>query len=467
LNTKHALTALVLLVMLIGWGCGTPVAPAAPATSVAPTSSGALAEPAPSAAPVAAPQIGGCPVFPANNIWNIPIDTLPVDSNSDAYVNSIGSDTEFHPDFGSDPTYGIPYVVVPQGQPKVPITFEYDDESDPGPYPIPPNPPIEGGPDSDGDRHILVIEQGTCKLYETWSTYPNDDGSWSAGSGAIFDLRSNALRPDTWTSADAAGLPILPGLVRRDEVLAGEINHALRFTARETRRAYIWPARHFASDNTDPNVPPMGQRFRLKASFDISQFPQYDQVILTALKKYGMILADNGSDWFVSGATDPAWDDDALNLLKQLQGSDFEAVDVSSLQLDPDSAQVKTMSQKTVTPAAARQGQQVAYRIQIGGDGTPVTLNDPLPAEVTMVSNSLTTAPASAPQATFSGGAVAWNGQPAPGETVDISYSVTLSTATTQVIRNTATVSRGGGGQDLIAVLIANPRLNFLPLTRR
>jgi hypothetical protein len=249
-----------------------------------------------------------------------------VDPNSAAYVNSIGSDTEFHPDFGSDPTYGIPYVVVPQGQPKVPITFEYDDESDPGPYPIPPNPPIEGGPDSDGDRHILVVEQGTCMLYETWSTYPNDDGSWSAGSGALFDLRSNALRPDTWTSADAAGLPVLPGLVRRDEVLAGEINHALRFTARETRRAYIWPARHFASDNTDPNVPPMGQRFRLKADVDISAYSPTNQIILQALKTYGMFLADNGSDWVISGEANPGWNDDELRQLKTVPASAFEVV---------------------------------------------------------------------------------------------------------------------------------------------
>src|SRR5215211_6018336 len=294
------------------------------------------------------PLIGGCPIFPANNVWNTPIDTLPVDARSAAYVNSIGANTAFHPDFGSNPDYGIPYVIVPASQAGVSVTFDEPDESDGGLYPIPANPPVEGG----SDHHILIVQQDTCKLYELYAA-ERQGGSWQAFSGAIFDLRSNALRPDTWTSADAAGLPILPGLVRRDEVLAGEINHALRFTAVRTRGSYIWPARHEASDITDLNVPPMGPRFRLKASFDISGYPAYAQVILRALKKYGMILADNGSNWYVSGTQDTGWDDDALNTLKQLRGSNFEAVDESALRIDPNSGQARQLEQdsKSVVPA--------------------------------------------------------------------------------------------------------------------
>lgn len=291
----------------------------------------------------ATPEIGGCQVFPADNIWNTPVDTLPRDLQSDAYVASIGASAPFHPDFGANPTYGIPYVVVPATQPLVPVTFGYADESDPGPYPIPRNAPIEGGAGSRGDRHVLVVQQGTCRLYELWSAYPQPDGSWLAGSGAVFDLAANGLRPASWTSADAAGLPILPGLVRREEVLAGEIAHALRFTAPRTRRSYVWPARHQAGASDDPSLPPMGQRFRLKASVDISSFHPQNQVILRALQKYGMMLADNGSAWFVSGATDAAWDDEMLDELKQLRGSDFEAVDVSSLQVDPDSGQARSV----------------------------------------------------------------------------------------------------------------------------
>jgi hypothetical protein len=234
---------------------------------------------------------------------------------------------------------------VPQGQPKVDVTFDYADESDPGPYPIPPDPVIEGG----GDRHILVVEQGTCKLYETWASEPNGDGTWSAGSGAVFDLGSNALRPDGWTSADAAGLPILPGLARYDEVAAGAIEHALRFTVHCTADAYIWPARHKAVPEECPATPPggtqpppMGQRFRLKAGVDISGFSQQTRVILTALKKYGMIVADNGSSWYISGEPNAGWDDDTLvSELRQIGGDDFEAVDESSLQVSPDSGQVK------------------------------------------------------------------------------------------------------------------------------
>jgi len=292
------------------------------------------------------PQLAGCAVFPADNIWNTPVDTLPVDGNSAAYVATIGAGAYVHADFGSGTweggPIGIPYVDVPGSQPLVAVTFGYDDESDPGPYPIPPDAPIEGGPESDGDRHVLVLERDDCILYELFYAWPQPDGSWEAGSGAIFDLDSHALRPAGWTSADAAGLPILPGLVRYDEVAAGEIRHAIRFTAPQTRRAYVWPARHYASSLTGEQYPPMGQRFRLKAGFDVSGFSPEVQIILQALKKYGMMLADNGSAWYISGVPDERWDNDHLHELHQVHGSDFEAVDVSSLMVDPDSGQVQS-----------------------------------------------------------------------------------------------------------------------------
>ncbi len=295
-----------------------------------------------------APTIAGCPVFPADNVWNTPIDNLPVDPNSSAYISSIGATTGLHPDFGTvweGAPIGIPYNIVPGTQPKVDITFDYSDESDPGPYPIPPDPEIEGGPDSSGDRHILVLDNDNCVLYETFYSWPQADGSWWAGSGAVYDLQSNALRPSGWTSADAAGLAILPGLVRYDEVFSGEITHALRFTVQNTRRAFIWPARHYASTLTSTNYPPMGQRFRLKASFNISGFSSEVQVILRALKKYGMILADNGSNWYITGVPDSRWNDDTLvGELRLVKGSDFEAVDESSLMVNPDSGQARSSS---------------------------------------------------------------------------------------------------------------------------
>lgn len=276
-----------------------------------------------------APNLDGVQLFPADNPWNQDISALPVHPNSDAFIASIGAGTGLHPDFGTvwdGAPNGIPYVVVPGNTPKVPVNFEYADESDPGPYPIPEDPPIEGGPDSDGDRHILIVDRDNLKLYELYNAWPRN-GHWDAGSGAIFDLTSNALRPDFWTSADAAGLPILPGLVRYDEAVEkGQIRHALRFTAARTRRAFIHPATHFASSSNDPNLPPMGLRVRLKAGFDISGFPAEVQVILRALKSYGMFLADNGSNWFISGAPDPRWDDEALSALRQVEGSNFEAV---------------------------------------------------------------------------------------------------------------------------------------------
>ena len=290
-----------------------------------------------------------CARFPADNIWNTPIDTQPVHVHSDEYIDTIGADRGLHPDFGSGmwngAPIGIPFVEVGDAQPMVPVSFGYADESDAGPYPIPPDAPIEGGEGSTGDRHVLVLDADNCILYELYDAYPKSDGSWDAGSGAIFDLGSHALRPEGWTSADAAGLPILPGLVRYEEVMAGEITHAIRFTAPQTKREYVWPARHFASSHTDEIYPPMGQRFRLKAGFDILGFSPGIQVILRAMKRYGIILADNGSAWYVSGAPDDGWDNEELRELRIVMGDNFEAVNVSSLMLDPDSGQSMPQNQ--------------------------------------------------------------------------------------------------------------------------
>jgi hypothetical protein len=293
-----------------------------------------------------------CPLFPPDNIWNVPIDQMPVDPNSDAYIAAIGASTTLHPDFGSGlwagSPIGIPYVEVPGSQPKVPVTFDYADESDPGPYPIPPDAPVEGG----SDRHVLVIDKDNCILYELFAAESQNGGSsWTAGSGAIFDLNAHALRPDGWTSADAAGLPILPGLVQYDEVASGLIDHAVRFTVPATRRAYVWPARHFASSLTDSQYPPMGQRFRLKADYNISGFSPEIQVILQAMKTYGLILADNGSAWYISGAPDERWDNDVLHELGQVPGSAFEAVDVSALMIDTDSGQTRLFDEFVFLPA--------------------------------------------------------------------------------------------------------------------
>jgi hypothetical protein len=288
-------------------------------------------------------NINGCQVFPTNNIWNVPVDNLPLDRNSTAYVKTIGAGVFAHADFGSGlwdgGPIGIPFVVVSNSQPLVSVSFDYSDESDPGPYPIPSDAPIEGGSQSSGDRHVLILNQDNCLLYELYDAHLLIGGDWHAGSGAVFDLNSQALRPAGWTSADAAGLPILPGLVRYDEVAAGEIRHAIRFTAPQTRNTYVWPARHEASSRTGTQYPPMGQRFRLKSTFDMSSFSPDVQVILTALKKYGMILADNGSSWYLSGVPDERWNNDNLHEFGEIPGSAFEAVDVSSLMVDPDSGQ--------------------------------------------------------------------------------------------------------------------------------
>lgn len=268
--------------------------------------------------------------FPPDNAWNTDISAAPVEPGSATLIASCGL-RGLHPDFGT--TYdgapnGIPYVLVHAGQPRVPVTFDYADESDPGPYPIPPNAPIEGGASSTGDRHVLVVDVDAWKLYELYDAHPvNNGASWHAGSGAVFDLSSNALRPAGWTSADAAGLPIFPGLVRYDEVVERHaIEHALRFTCPRTRKAYIAPARHFASSDTSSALPPMGMRVRLRANFDTTGFPPNVRVILRAMMRYGMFVADNGSGWFVSGAPDPRWNDDELATLSRVPSSAFDVI---------------------------------------------------------------------------------------------------------------------------------------------
>jgi hypothetical protein len=273
--------------------------------------------------------------FPDDNPWNQRVDGEPVDPNSDTLISSIGKNIGLHPDFGANwngGPFGIPYIVVERDTPKAAITFtDYGNESDPGPYPIPPNAPIEGGLRSDGDRHVLAVDRDNWMLYELYRAFP-DGKNWKAACGAVFDLKSNKLRPAGWTSADAAGLPIFPGLVRYDEVVEQkEVRHAVRFTVKRTRRAYVPPARHFASRSNDPSYPPMGMRVRLKAGYDISGFPPSAQVILKALKTYGMILADNGGNWFISGAPDSRWNDEELNSLKRVKGGQFEVVKMGEM----------------------------------------------------------------------------------------------------------------------------------------
>lgn len=279
-------------------------------------------------------SLQGRRLLPPDNPWNQDISKRPVDPNSRAILERIGAETGLHADFGADwngGPFGIPYVVVTGKQPRVPVKFEYADESDPGPYPIPPDAPIEGGAQAEGDRHVLVLDRDRWTLYETWASFPDGKG-WRAGSGAIFDLNSNRTRPAGWTSADAAGLPILPGLVRYDEVVeAKAVTHAVRFTVRRSRRAYVPPASHWASSATDETLPPMGMRVRLRADFDVSGFPASARVILLGLQKYGMILADNGSDWFISGAPDARWKDEELNTLRKVRGGDFEVLRMDGL----------------------------------------------------------------------------------------------------------------------------------------
>ena len=287
----------------------------------------------------ASPSVEGCPIFPEDHILNTPIDTLPVHSNSATWIAQIGAGKTLHPDFGTGGA--MPYLVVTSNEPMVSVTFDYADESDPGPYPIPTNAPIEGGPGSTGDRHVLVLDKDRGRLYELYNATP-DSNSWNAASGAVFDMRGYALRPETWTSADAAGLPIFPLLVRYDEIAAGEIKHAIRFTSPETKREYLWPARHFASSNTSNAYAPMGARFRLKADFNINGFDATNKVILRALKKYGMILADNGSAWYITGVPDHRFDDSLLHALTTVTGGVFEAVDCSYLMISNDSGAARS-----------------------------------------------------------------------------------------------------------------------------
>jgi len=295
---------------------------------------------------IGAAVLAGCPVFPADNQWNLRVDRLPVQPNSAAIVRSIGTGEHMHADFGSGryqgAPIGIPYVTVPGRQRRVRVSFDYASESDRGRYPIPRRVPVEGGRSSDGDRHVIVVDRSRCRLYELFDAHPLNGGArWHAGSGAIFNLRSNRVRPRGWTSADAAGLPILPGLVRYDEVAAGHVDHAIRFTVPRTQNTFIWPARHAASSSTDAALPPMGARFRLKSTVDTSHMSKQARIIAEAMKRYGLILADNGSSWFFSGAPDSRWNNEALDDLKSLTGANFEAVDAGRLMADPNSGRCK------------------------------------------------------------------------------------------------------------------------------
>lgn len=283
----------------------------------------------------AGPQIAGCRLFPANNAWNQRVDNLPVAPHSEQILARIGLSEPVHPDFGTvydGAPNGIPITVVSGHVRRVPVRFQYASESDGHYYPLPRGVAIEGGPHSTGDRHVIVVDRSTCTDYELFAAYPHDDGlRWTAGSGAIFNLNSDRLRPAGWTSADAAGLPILPGLARYSEVAAGAIDHALRFTAPCTGSRYVYPARHIAPSCSGPYAPPMGLRVRLKASVDIAALPYQARVVATALKRYGMILADNGSPWYISGEPNRHWNNDALHELDRLSGGDFQVVDTRSL----------------------------------------------------------------------------------------------------------------------------------------
>ena len=296
-----------------------------------------------------APSIGGCQVFPSNSIWNYDISHLPVDKNSATYVNTVGASQPLRNDFGSDGTF--PYVIVPKTQPFVPVHFTSPNDSNPGPYPIPTNAPIEGSE----DHHVLVIQSGNCKDYELYVGSPQSDGSWKATRGAIFDLTSNTARDPNLNGPDAAGLPMTPLLVRYDEVKAGAINHAIRVVVNMARVSSVWPASPGGGGNGNGDAyPPMGERFRLKASVDIAKFSPPIRVILKALQDYGMLVADEGPDtWSISGAPDPGWDSVNLSELQQIHGSDFEAVDESSLEISHNSYQVKGSSSSNPLPTSS------------------------------------------------------------------------------------------------------------------
>jgi hypothetical protein len=411
-----------------------------------------------SAAAAQAPTIGNCTVLPADNIWNTRIDQLPVSPSSATWVNTIGPSSPMHPDFGSG-TYngepiGIPFIAVPGTQTKYPATFTYQSESDPGPYAVPLNAPIEGGSSSTGDRHVISIDTDNCILYEIFDGFPQT-ASWQGGSGAIFNLLSDALRPATWTSADAAGLPIFPGLVRYDEIAAGAIRHAIRFTVPKTQNTFVWPARHEASSLTGAQYPPMGARFRLKSSFNISTFSPTNQIILLALQRYGMILADNGSSWYISGAPDSRWNNDDLHVLTTITGSNFEAVDVSPLMVNPNtgqalqtsvsvsvapsSASVQTDAQKQFTATVSdNTNQAVTWDVNgtVGGNSAvgfidsisglytaPLTVPSPATVTVHATSKAIASAAGSA--------SVTITSPPSPPQAVTISISPTSATIRT------------------------------------
>ncbi|SCG66944.1 hypothetical protein [Micromonospora inositola] len=350
-STIRRAGAVVAALAVLAAGCAapdrTPAAAPAPATT-APAGAGASLPAAPTGAPSARAGFGGrprpvaraCTVLPADNVWHADVSRLPVHPRSAAMVAAIGAGATAHPDFGSGTwdgaPIGIPVTVVPAGQRRVPVSFSYASESDPGPYPIPPDAAIEGGPRGDGDRHVIVWDRAACRAYELFDAHPAG-GGWRAGSGAVFDLRSNRLRRAGWTSAEAAGLSILAGLVRYDEVAAGRIDHAIRVTVPRTRAGWTWPASHSASDAADPALPQLGQRLRLKRSVGVSRLPRQARIVAEAMQRYGLIVADHGSAWFLSGAPDDRWDNDALRTLGGLRGSDFEVVDAAGLMVSPTS----------------------------------------------------------------------------------------------------------------------------------
>lgn len=309
---------LIVLVLLLGLGAGSAAAQQPPAVALGPNAT-----------------LFGNRLLPPDSPWHRDVSKDPVDPRSKAILSRVGLGTTLHPDFGTEwegAPIGITYIVVGKGQPRVPVVFTYADESDPGPYPVPPNAPIEGGPKGTGDRHIIVLDRDSWVLWEMFNAFPDGKGGWKADSGAIWDLKKSQVRPPNWTSADAAGLPILPGLVRYDEVFGGKaIEHALRFTLAKTRKAYVPPASHFASDLHDEDLAPMGMRVRLRASYDVNGFAPEVRVILTALKKYGMFMADNGSNFFISGVPDQRWNNDVLRQLKKVTAGDFEVIEMKGM----------------------------------------------------------------------------------------------------------------------------------------
>jgi hypothetical protein len=346
----------------------------------------AAATPAWASAPPSAPS---CPIMRSDNVWHADISGLPVDAHSAAWMGSMNSaSTRLHPDFGSsgDPNapYGIPWVAVPDSHGKVAPTFDYADESDPGPYPFGPDTPIEGGQQSDGDRHALMVDKDTCVLYELYNANWNG-GRPTAGSGAVFDMKTNNLRPAGWTSADAAGLPILPGLLRLDEVQSGHVDHAIRFTAQRTDKSFIWPARHQAGSASDPSLPPMGARFRLRADFDMSSYRPDTQVVLRAMQHYGLILADNGSNWYFQGEAINNWDDGFISDLKRVPASAFDAVDESSLMVDPNSGQYR--GAPAVSPPATA---KPAAPARPKGTAAPKGVVSPVAVTTTTVADTTT-----------------------------------------------------------------------------